>query len=241
MHRFSLPSSPGILALLLLASSGHAPVGTVVSAFSVSDMLSKSVATTSLAVSTTTRSTSGVAEEDAMYIFHKAQEFAFKDDCGPIQQQHQQQQHQQQQQHYHSLLDEKAEIEESRFWLREMIHLQSGCAAGTLAGRDLCENQADAAEIVARLRRKIETHERRVALRSKSSESIVPTIATELSVGALLVVLAMFWATLDIGQQHEDIPSLQNYQEFMGVLREKGYFVSVMERWFGNNVFSSGV
>ena len=152
MHRFPLPSSPGILAVFLLASSG------LVSAFSVSDMLPKTVATTRLSVSTTTRSTSGVAEEDAMYIFHKAQEFAFKDDRGPSQRQ---------QQHYHSLLDEKAEIEESRFWLREMIHLQSGCAAGTLAGRDLCENQADAAEVVARLRRKIETHERRVALRSK--------------------------------------------------------------------------
>ena len=75
-----------------------------------------------------------------------------------------------------------------------------------------------------------------VSTNNDSSESIVPTIATELSVGALLVVLAMFWATLDIGQQHEDIPSLQNYQEFMDV-----YFVLVMERWFGNDVFSSGV
>ena len=62
---------------------------------------------------------------------------------------------------------EVTEIEECKYWLREIIQIQSGCAAGTLAGKDLCENQDEAAEIVARLRRKIEAHEQRVAVRTK--------------------------------------------------------------------------
>jgi len=58
---------------------------------------------------------------------------------------------------------------------------------------------------------------------TRSSDSVVPWIATELSVGALLIVVAIFWTTLDLGQRHDDIPSLQNYQEWMNVIKEKEY------------------
>ena len=94
-----------------------------------------------------------VVEDDAVYIYNKVKEFAYKDN--------------EYDQHYHPLSDEVAEIEECKYMLREIVQVQSGCAAGTLAGKDLCENQDEAAEIVARLRRKIEFHEKRVAVRTK--------------------------------------------------------------------------
>jgi hypothetical protein len=61
------------------------------------------------------------------------------------------------------------------------------------------------------------------------SDSIVPTIATELIVGALLVVVVMFWTTLDLGQRHDDIPKMANYQEYLGILKEKGYLLSLFQ------------
>jgi len=228
----------GALAVFCVSNSSNGCA--LVSAFSFSELVSKkatratrqssnvNAATTVLKVATTTRSTNGVAEEDARYIFHKAREFAFRDDFGDDAASNEYNQH------YHSLSDVKAEIEESKFWLREIIHLQSGCVAGTLAAKDLCENQQEAAEIVGRLRRKIEIHEKLMTLRTKGSDSIVPTIATELSVGALLVVLAIFWTTLDLPQRHDDIPAMQNYQQWMSILKEKGYLLSLLQGGFWN-------
>ena len=132
-----------------------------VSAFSFSDIVSKRIGTrrtpTALGLTATTR---GVAEDDATYIYNKAREFAYRDEFGLAQ-------NNEYDQHYHPLSDEVTEIEECKYWLREIIQIQSGCVAGTLAGKDLCENQDEAAEIVARLRRKIEAHEQRVAVRTK--------------------------------------------------------------------------
>mmetsp|Transcript_45338 Transcript_45338/g.68382 ORF Transcript_45338/g.68382 Transcript_45338/m.68382 type:complete len:337 (-) Transcript_45338:151-1161(-) len=68
------------------------------------------------------------SEDDAMYLMMKAQECANSDTCS---------------------------IDSAREYLREVIHVQSGCAAGTLAGYDLCEDQLFAAEVVASLREKI--------------------------------------------------------------------------------------
>jgi len=228
-------------------NSGGAVVSSV-SAFSFSEIVLKKATyiknqknpttTTSLAaLSTTTRTAaSGVTEEDATYIFNKAREFAFHDDFNPKTGELEKEDYEYDR-HYHSLSDEKTLIKESKFWLREMIHLQSGCVAGTLVGHDLCENQDVAAEIVSRLRFKIEKHERRVEKRTKGSDSVVPTIATELSVGALLVVLVIFWTTLDlqIDQSNDDNFSMRNYQEWAAILKEKGYFVSMVERCFGGS------
>lgn len=61
------------------------------------------------------------------------------------------------------------------------------------------------------------------SLQTKSTESLVPWIATELSVGALLVVVAIFWTTLDLGYRHDDIPSLENFQQWIGIIKEKEY------------------
>lgn len=43
-------------------------------------------------------------------------------------------------------------VEEAKELLKEMLHLQSGCAAGTLVGHDICEEQDVAADVVAHLR-----------------------------------------------------------------------------------------
>jgi len=190
-------------------------------AFSVSSLVvSKRQTTAALGVTTTTTKT--VEEDDALYSYNKAREFAFRDDFGITKSS-------EYDQHYHPLSDEVAEIEEAKKWLSEIVAVQSGCATGTLAGADLCENQDEAAEIVARLRRKIEAHEQRVAVMTRESESIVPTIATELIFGALFVVLFMFWTTLDLGQRHDDIPSMSNYQDWLSVLQEKGYILSLFQ------------
>ena len=94
-----------------------------------------------------------VEEEEALAIFTKAQDFAFSDDKII--------------QGSSSLTDEEALLTESRYWLREMIRVQSGCAIGTIAEKGVCENQLEAAEIVGLLRSRIERHEKRLAKRSQ--------------------------------------------------------------------------
>jgi len=217
----------GALAVFCGSLSQSQPL--FVSAFTFSKVVSKQAERTMRhntlgMVTTTTRSTNGFAEEDAAFILTKAREFALRDDCGSDfggDNEYDK--------HYHSLSDEKAESEEAKFWLGEILLLQSGCVAGTLAGKDLCENQDQAAEIVSHLRRKVEIHENRVASRTKGSDSIVPTIATELIVGALLVIMFMLWTTLDLPQRYHGIPKIANYQEYLGVLKEKGYLLSLFQ------------
>jgi len=59
------------------------------------------------------------------------------------------------------------------------------------------------------------------------SDSMVPWIATELSVGALVLILGVFWLTLDMTQQHE--VTLMNYLDFVGTAQEKGYLVNMFD------------
>jgi len=46
-------------------------------------------------------------------------------------------------------------------FLREIFHAQSGCAAGTVSGREICDDVVEVSEIVANLREKIRTGARR--------------------------------------------------------------------------------
>jgi hypothetical protein len=194
---------------------------------------SSTTATTSSAlfVSTTTRSSDPVAEEDARYIFNKAREFAFKDE-----------QRDAYDSHYHSLSDEKKEIKEAKFYLNEIIHLQSGCVVGTLVDPNqdsMCDADSDSivAEIVTKLLNKVKRHELRLSNYNKYSSSskessAIPWIATELSVGALLLVVAAFVITLDIDYNHGDeLGPIQNYQHFITILHDKGYFVSMTNQF----------
>jgi hypothetical protein len=48
--------------------------------------------------------------------------------------------------------DQECPLEDAEILLREMLHVQSGCAMGTLVGHDLCEEQDVAADVVAHLR-----------------------------------------------------------------------------------------
>ena len=59
----------------------------------------------------------------------------------------------------------------------------------------------------------------------RRSDSVVPTIATELILGALFVVVGIFWTTLDLGDRHDDLPSMSNYQTWLGILKEKGGYL----------------
>lgn len=71
-------------------------------------------------------------EDDAAYLLHKAEECALSDSCS---------------------------IDDAKVFLREVIHLESGCAAGTLVGAEICEDQDHVAAIVASLRAKVERGE----------------------------------------------------------------------------------
>lgn len=46
-------------------------------------------------------------------------------------------------------------IELAESYLREIVHVQSGCAAGTLSGNAVCDDVLDVSEVVADLRDKI--------------------------------------------------------------------------------------
>ena len=70
-----------------------------------------------------------ISEHDASYLLAKAQECAFSD---------------------------LATEEEARHHLSEVLRIQSGCVVGTIAGRDLCDNQEQVAEIVLHLQAKVD-------------------------------------------------------------------------------------
>lgn len=46
-------------------------------------------------------------------------------------------------------------IDSAEGYLREIVHIQSGCAAGTLSGHEVCNDVLSVAEVVADLRQKI--------------------------------------------------------------------------------------
>ena len=65
--------------------------------------------------------------------------------------------------HYPQLLEyasacansDACSIDEAESYLREIFHAQSGCAAGTVAGAEICDDVVVISEIVSNLRRKI--------------------------------------------------------------------------------------
>jgi hypothetical protein len=67
-------------------------------------------------------------EDDARFILSRAKLCAYDPDCS---------------------------VEDAEIMLNEMLHVQSGCAMGTLVGHDLCEEQDVAADVVAHLREKV--------------------------------------------------------------------------------------
>mmetsp|Transcript_20107 Transcript_20107/g.30237 ORF Transcript_20107/g.30237 Transcript_20107/m.30237 type:complete len:122 (+) Transcript_20107:1-366(+) len=73
------------------------------------------------------------SEEDATYLMAKAKECAYS--------------------------DYGYSVEDAKLFLRELMHVQSGCVVGTIVGRDLCENQEQVAKIVKKLQKKIEKEE----------------------------------------------------------------------------------
>ena len=228
--------------MIIMRQNKQISAATKIATTAVTNKKARSSTTSSaLFVSTTTRSSQPVAEEDARYIFNKAREFAFKDE-----------QRDEYDSHYHSLSDEKKEIKEAKFYLNEIIHLQSGCVAGTLVDPNqdgMCDVDSDSivAEIVTKLSNKVKRHELRLSNYNKYSSSskessAIPWIATELSVGALLLVFAAFAITLDIDYNHGDeFGPIQNYQHFIDILHDKGYFVSMTNQFdsFSQHIMSS--
>ena len=69
------------------------------------------------------------SEEDAIYLMHKARECAMSDSCS---------------------------VEDAEGFLHDVLHVQSGCAAGSLSSHAVCEEQDVVAEIVAHLRAKVD-------------------------------------------------------------------------------------
>jgi hypothetical protein len=69
------------------------------------------------------------SEEDAVYLMQRANQCAYSEECS---------------------------IEDAEGCLGDVLLVQSGCTAGMLEGRDVCNNQDVASEIVANLRAKID-------------------------------------------------------------------------------------
>lgn len=51
--------------------------------------------------------------------------------------------------------NEECSIESAELYLKEIVHVQSGCAAGTLSGSNVCNDVLGVSEVVADLRQKI--------------------------------------------------------------------------------------
>lgn len=68
-------------------------------------------------------------EENAAYLMEKARECAYSDTCS---------------------------LEDANLYLREVVHVQGNCAAGTLNGQQLCDDVVSISEVITGLRTKIE-------------------------------------------------------------------------------------
>jgi hypothetical protein len=86
------------------------------------------------------------SEAEATYLMAKAQECAFSD---------------------------SATVADAKYYLRELVHIQSGCVVGTLASRSLCENQEKVADIVVHLQSRLDA--------SVAGSSAAPTDASSSS------------------------------------------------------------
>jgi hypothetical protein len=60
-----------------------------------------------------------------------------------------------------------------------------------------------------------------------SANSVIPSIALELSLGALVMIVAVFWTTLDMTQRHGVTPL--HFQDWLGLAQEKGYLINMFD------------
>ena len=113
-------------------------------------------------------------------------------------------------------------IESAELYLKEIIHIQSGCAAGTLSGNDTCDDVLGVSAVVADLRRKIgeEGTGREVVLRSFSSMEL-------LGIGALYTIAAISMLHASEGV----VPFTA--QEVWWAIRD-GYAGDLAGHWFRN-------
>mmetsp|Transcript_57831 Transcript_57831/g.172652 ORF Transcript_57831/g.172652 Transcript_57831/m.172652 type:complete len:130 (+) Transcript_57831:221-610(+) len=119
-----------IHASLILALSASAPQsGRAFSRTSVASRPSFALSSSS-ATSLHASAHAIESEDDALWLLRKADECAHSDSCS---------------------------IDDAKDYLREVVHIQSGCVAGTLTGKEACEDVTTAAGIVAGLRAKIQS------------------------------------------------------------------------------------
>lgn len=85
--------------------------------------------------------------------------------------------------------DESCSIEAANLYLKEIVHYQSGCAAGTLSGNEVCEDVVGVSEVVANLRHKIDNSngvDNKVEKNDKLVESIAFATLYALATGIAL-------------------------------------------------------
>jgi len=143
-------------------------------------------------------------EDDAIYLMHRAQECAFSDSCS---------------------------VEEAEGYLHDVLHVQSGCAAGTLSSHAVCEEQDVVAEIVANLRAKVNGS--RTAARRASSEASALLSESNVQLAsavAIAMVMAGLVGTHNFGGEAREALTLQ---EWMWALQ--GGYLNTMTSHFINH------
>jgi len=111
-------------------------------------------------------------EENAAYLMDKARECAYSDSCS---------------------------LEDANLYLKEVVHVQGNCAAGTLNGQQLCEDVVSISEIIVGLRNKVEaaSNENLNMARASSEVASVNYPLTPLYVGLAGLCLAVALTTND--------------------------------------------
>eukprot|EP00560_Eucampia_antarctica_P006192 CAMPEP_0197825734 /NCGR_PEP_ID=MMETSP1437-20131217/2770_1 /TAXON_ID=49252 ORGANISM="Eucampia antarctica, Strain CCMP1452" /NCGR_SAMPLE_ID=MMETSP1437 /ASSEMBLY_ACC=CAM_ASM_001096 /LENGTH=164 /DNA_ID=CAMNT_0043425865 /DNA_START=230 /DNA_END=724 /DNA_ORIENTATION=- len=106
-------------------------------------------------------------------------------------------------------------IDEARAYMNEIVHVQSGCVAGTLVGEDVCENSVFASEVIASLRQKIDNGVQ------KSTGSF--------GKGEFLVLISLYLVMHVSGLAHNSANDIMPFttQEWMWGLRD-GYLLDML-------------
>eukprot|EP00591_Stephanopyxis_turris_P006798 CAMPEP_0195517310 /NCGR_PEP_ID=MMETSP0794_2-20130614/10301_1 /TAXON_ID=515487 /ORGANISM="Stephanopyxis turris, Strain CCMP 815" /LENGTH=190 /DNA_ID=CAMNT_0040646085 /DNA_START=219 /DNA_END=788 /DNA_ORIENTATION=- len=114
-------------------------------------------------------------------------------------------------------------IDDAHYYLHELVRVESGCVAGTLAGQELCDVSV-ATEIIANLRAKVDEGS------SMTKPAPLNPVAQSISISALAVIVAVMLST---SHTLRDADAPFTLQEWWWAAKD-GYLPDMVHHFFKN-------
>jgi hypothetical protein len=118
---------------------------------------------------------------------------------------------------------------EARRYLHDILHMESGCVAGTLVAHDVCDNVDETADIVVHLREKAAQQDAIDEKRTSMVQFIFPLLAAVGFMTVVAMIVASTTTTIDSG--NDAVPL--ELQEWSLAARD-GHLGTMIEHYFRN-------